>query len=106
MRARHVSRSGARIRRLLASAPAHARYVNMIKLKRVYESASKEDGRRFLIDRVWPRGLSKDELQMDGWLKEVAPSTELRKWFGHDTHRGDECQRRYPRELAAHRDGL
>lgn len=56
----------------------------MIKLKRIYETAEQEDGFRILVDRVWPRGLSKAKAQVDLWLKDIAPSTELRKWFGHD----------------------
>lgn len=59
-------------------------------------------GRRFLIDRLWPRGLSKDELHLDGWLKDAAPSSELRRWFGHDPERWEEFRRRYTEELDAH----
>jgi uncharacterized protein YeaO (DUF488 family) len=78
----------------------------MINVKRAYESASRQDGKRFLVDRVWPRGVTKDELEIDGWLKDVAPSTELRKWFGHDPARWNEFQRRYRRELGSHQDAL
>jgi uncharacterized protein YeaO (DUF488 family) len=81
-------------------------FVNMIRLKRAYDPAESDDGKRFLVDRVWPRGVTKDELQIDEWLKEVAPSTELRKWFGHDPTRWNELQRRYRQELAAHQDAL
>ena len=56
----------------------------MIRLKRAYDSASKDDGIRFLVERLWPRGVKKDALRLDAWLKDVAPSTELRKWFSHD----------------------
>ena len=59
----------------------------MIALKRVYEPATEEDGTRFLVERLWPRGVRKDALMLDAWLKDVAPSTELRRWFGHDPER-------------------
>ena len=78
----------------------------MIRLKRAYEPAASDDGKRFLVDRVWPRGVTKDELQIDEWLRDVAPSTELRKWFGHDPTRWNEFQRRYRQELAPHQDAL
>lgn len=78
----------------------------MIRTKRAYEPPATNDGARFLVDRIWPRGVKKDELQIDGWLKEVAPSTELRKWFGHDPARWSEFQRRYRHELAARRAAL
>lgn len=71
----------------------------MIKVKRVYESPSRDDGKRFLVERLWPRGMKKESLEMDGWLKEVAPSTELRKWFGHDPERWSRFQSRYRKEL-------
>lgn len=71
----------------------------MIKVKRVYEDPAPEDGRRFLVDRLWPRGLKKETLQLDGWLKEVAPSNELRRWFDHDPDRWDEFKERYATEL-------
>lgn len=70
-----------------------------IRLKRAYEPASSEDGARYLIDRLWPRGIRKEDLQIDDWLKDVAPSTELRKWFGHDPTKWDEFQSRYRHEL-------
>lgn len=73
----------------------------MIKIKRVYEEAAAQDGARFLVERLWPRGLKKAALPMDGWLKEVAPSTALRQWFGHDPQRWDEFKRRYFAELDA-----
>ncbi len=56
----------------------------MIKIKRIYDPASPKDGSRILVDRLWPRGIRKDEAKIDGWLKEIAPSNELRKWFAHD----------------------
>ena len=71
----------------------------MIRLKRAYAPAAAEDGRRFLVDRVWPRGVRKDDLQLTAWLKEAGPSTELRTWFGHDPARWEEFQRRYRQEL-------
>jgi len=72
-----------------------------IKLKRAYERAARGDGRRVLVERLWPRGVRKHELALDGWSKEVAPSTELRKWFAHDPERWPEFQRRYRAELAS-----
>jgi len=71
----------------------------MIRLKRAYEPPSGDDGARYLVDRLWPRGVKKEDLHVEGWLKEVAPSTELRKWFGHDPAKWDEFQERYRREL-------
>ncbi len=70
-----------------------------IRLKRVYEAAAEDDGYRVLVDRLWPRGLSKERAQIDLWLKEIAPSTELRKWFDHDPEKWDEFKTRYSREL-------
>lgn len=71
-----------------------------IRLVRVYDPPSAEDGSRILVDRVWPRGLSKERAQVDEWCKSVAPSTELRKWYGHDPERFAEFTRRYRDELA------
>lgn len=71
-----------------------------IKLKRAYEPAEPGDGIRILVDRLWPRGVSKAEAALDDWMKDVAPSTDLRKWFGHDPARWAEFQRRYRAELA------
>lgn len=71
----------------------------MFKLKRVYEDPSPEDGMRVLVERLWPRGLSKDRAAVDLWLKDVAPSPELRKWFGHDPARWQQFQKRYRQEL-------
>jgi uncharacterized protein YeaO (DUF488 family) len=73
----------------------------VIKLKRAYDSASKDDGMRFLVERLWPRGVSKTALHLDAWLKDVAPSTELRRWFRHDPSKWIEFQRRYFAELNA-----
>jgi uncharacterized protein YeaO (DUF488 family) len=72
---------------------------HMIKVKRVYEEPAQGDGFRILVDRLWPRGLSKDWAGIDLWLKEVAPSDALRKWFWHDRARWDEFKRRYFKEL-------
>jgi uncharacterized protein YeaO (DUF488 family) len=74
----------------------------MITTKRVYDPASRDDGARFLVERLWPRGVAKATLEIEAWLKEVGPSTELRKWFGHDPEKWDEFRRRYRRELDAH----
>jgi uncharacterized protein YeaO (DUF488 family) len=71
----------------------------MINLKRAYEPATKTDGERILVERLWPRGVSKDRAKIDLWLKDVAPSTELRKWFGHDPERWQQFRRRYAAEL-------
>lgn len=73
----------------------------MINIKRVYDGAEKADGTRFLIERLWPRGVRKDSLPLDGWLKDAGPSTELRKWFSHDPAKWEEFQRRYFAELQA-----
>lgn len=77
----------------------------MIRVKRAYEPRERGDGRRFLVDRLWPRGIKKEELALDGWMKEVAPSTELRQWFAHRVERWEEFQRRYRAELSANPDG-
>jgi uncharacterized protein YeaO (DUF488 family) len=71
----------------------------MLRLKRAYEPSSPADGRRFLIERLWPRGVSKEKLHVEAWLKEAGPSTELRKWFGHDPARWSRFRTRYFREL-------
>lgn len=70
-----------------------------INIKRVYEKPGKDDGNRILVDRLWPRGLTKEKAAVDLWLKEIAPSTELRKWFGHDPGKWKEFQKRYHQEL-------
>ena len=72
-----------------------------VKLKRAYEPSASGDGLRVLVDRLWPRGVSKKHAALDQWIKEVAPSTELRKWFGHDPDRWEEFGRRYAAELHA-----
>ncbi len=76
----------------------------MIQLKRAYEKASESDGTRFLVERLWPRGVKKQDLQLDGWLKDVAPSSDLRRWFGHDPEKWSEFRRRYVRELERNED--
>ena len=78
----------------------------MIKLKRAYDGASRDDGGRYLVERLWPRGIKKTELQLDGWLKEVAPSPELRKWFGHDPEKWSRFRQRYFTELKGHEQSL
>ena len=70
-----------------------------LTIKRVYEEPDKDDGTRILIDRLWPRGLSKEKAHVDLWLKEIAPSTELRKWFAHDPAKWTEFKTRYRAEL-------
>jgi uncharacterized protein YeaO (DUF488 family) len=77
--------------------PRHAR----IPLKRVYEPPAADDGTRILVDRLWPRGLTKEKAHVDLWLKEIAPSTDLRRWFDHDPAKWAEFQRRYHAELDA-----
>lgn len=72
---------------------------HMIHIKRVYDPPDKSDGQRILVDRIWPRGLTKEAAAVDLWLKDVAPSTELRKWFGHKPERWAEFKRRYRNEL-------
>jgi uncharacterized protein YeaO (DUF488 family) len=71
----------------------------MIKIKRIYDEISKEDGFRILVDRLWPRGMSKDRAKVNLWLKEVAPSDDLRKWFSHDPQKWHEFKKRYEKEL-------
>ena len=74
---------------------------SMIRVKRVYEPPSEEDGQRILVERLWPRGLTKEKAKIDLWLKEVSPSPELRKWFSHDDSKWDEFCDRYRKELDA-----
>lgn len=75
----------------------------MIRIKRIYEPPAKSDGRRILVERLWPRGMKKAALAADAWAKDVAPSTDLRKWFGHRAERWAEFRRRYRAELNANR---
>ena len=72
----------------------------MIQVKRAYDETSKNDGTRFLVERLWPRGVKKEDLKVEAWLKDVAPSTELREWFQHDPSKWAEFRRRYFKELA------
>lgn len=76
----------------------------MIQIKRAYERSTKNDGARFLVERLWPRGVKKENLQAEDWLKELAPSSELRKWFQHDPAKWGEFRQRYFRELEKHPD--
>ncbi len=71
----------------------------MLKVKRVYDPPAKEDGYRILVDRVWPRGFTKERARVDEWRKDLGPSDALRKWFGHDPDKWDEFRRRYRKEL-------
>jgi uncharacterized protein YeaO (DUF488 family) len=80
--------------------------VENVKIKRAYEPASRTDGTRILVDRLWPRGLKKADAKIDEWLKEIAPSTELRKWFGHDPARWSEFRKRYKAEARQHPEEL
>jgi uncharacterized protein YeaO (DUF488 family) len=75
-----------------------------IRIKRAYEKLSRSDGRRVLVDRIWPRGITKEKGGIDRWMKEIAPSTGLRKWFGHDPARWTEFKKRYAKELAGQED--
>ena len=76
----------------------------MIQIRRVYDAADKMDGTRLLVERLWPRGVKKESLQIESWLKDVGPSTELRKWFSHDPAKWDEFRRRYFVELESNPD--
>lgn len=76
----------------------------MFKIKRVYAPAEASDGYRILVDRIWPRGVSKQKASVGLWMKEIAPSTQLRKWFGHDVERWAEFQKRYRAELNSRRE--
>ena len=78
----------------------------MIKIKRIYDPATPGDGKRIYIDRLWPRGMRKEEVKIDEWLKEISPSESLRKWFGHDPSKYGEFKRRYTKELEKHTEIL
>lgn len=80
--------------------------MSRIRVKRIYDVPDGGDGERILVDRVWPRGLSKGQAAIDCWLKDLAPSTELRKWFGHDPERWTEFKKRYRRELQKSRGAV
>lgn len=77
-----------------------------LRLKRAYEPAARGDGKRILIDRLWPRGVSKEKAALDDWMKDIAPSAELREWFGHDPKRWPQFQQRYKTELRQHTQEL
>ena len=77
-----------------------------IRLKRAYDEPAQNDGYRILVDRVWPRGISKKESRLDEWLKNIAPSTELRKWFDHDPAKWEQFLERYFRELDGHKQAI
>jgi len=81
--------------------PRRERAGPSVQVKRVYEPASRDDGARILVDRLWPRGMKKQDLAFEEWPKEVAPSPELRKWYGHRPERFEEFRRRYREELAS-----
>ncbi|MCL4560631.1 MAG: DUF488 domain-containing protein [Chloroflexi bacterium] len=74
----------------------------MIKVKRIYDARDNREGRGFLVERLWPRGIRKEDLHIDAWLKEIAPSQSLRQWFAHDPAKWEEFQRRYRAELDSH----
>lgn len=77
-----------------------------VRIKRVYEAPSRRDGTRVLVDRLWPRGVRKAEADIAQWMKEIAPSSELRQWFAHEPQRWQEFRRRYRAELRCHGEGL
>ncbi|HET7361854.1 MAG TPA: DUF488 family protein [Salinimicrobium sp.] len=77
-----------------------------IKTKRIYDEYAKKDGYRILVDRIWPRGVSKEDAKLDDWNKEIAPSDHLRKWFDHKEERFEEFKKRYKKELEDHHDDL
>lgn len=78
----------------------------MIQIKRIYESPEKADGYRVLVDRLWPRGISKDKAQLDEWLKDVSPSDDLRKWFNHDVKKWGDFKKKYQSELKKKAESL
>jgi uncharacterized protein YeaO (DUF488 family) len=78
----------------------------MLKIKRVYDPVSTDDGKRILIDRLWPRGINKEKAHIDEWVKEIAPSNELRKWYAHDPAKWAEFKKRYEEEIAREAERL
>ena len=84
----------------------YAWHMARVRIKRVYLPAEKEDGTRILVDRLWPRGLTKEKARIDLWLKEIAPSTDLREWFGHEPAKWSEFQTRYLAELHKNKEQL
>jgi uncharacterized protein YeaO (DUF488 family) len=107
-----LAREGSQHGKITPRASTKERYLSQrikagnIKLKRAYEPASPDDGTRILVDRLWPRGVGKTDAALDSWEKELAPSTELRQWFGHDPARWAEFQVRYADEIRQHEDAL
>src|SRR6185312_10118081 len=85
---------------------SHTSATFQVQIKRAYEASSPHDGTRVLVDRLWPRGVKKTDAHISEWMKEVAPSTGLRKWFGHDPARWEDFRRRYKAELAAKKELL
>lgn len=85
---------------------SHTSATFQVQIKRAYEASSPQDGTRVLVDRLWPRGVKKTDAHISEWMKEVAPSTELRKWFGHDPARWEDFRRRYKAELAGKKELL
>jgi uncharacterized protein YeaO (DUF488 family) len=83
--------------------PVEAPRALSIRLKRAYDSPSPRDGARVLVDRLWPRGVKKEQLKLDAWLRDLGPRTALRQWFGHDPEKWEEFRRRYRQELAGKR---
>ena len=77
-----------------------------ISIKRVYEKPDKGDGKRILVDRIWPRGMKKDDARIDVWIKDIAPSPELRRWYAHDPDKWKEFKKRYFEELNLNPDGI
>lgn len=77
-----------------------------IQLKRIYEEPDEKDGYRILVDRLWPRGVSKEKAHLDLWLKDIAPSTELRKWFNHDPDKWNQFQKKYLKELKENKEAV
>jgi len=78
----------------------------MIQVRRAYDAPAEADGRRFLVDRLWPRGVKREDLKIEDWLRDIAPSSDLRKWFGHDPNRWQEFEKRYLAELDEKADAL
>lgn len=84
---------------LKAYEPIYLKFAIMIQIKRVYDTPQKDDGYRVLVDRLWPRGISKENAKLDEWIKEISPSHELRTWFGHDERKWEDFKQKYREEL-------
>ena len=91
---------------MTASPGAESRVAPNVKAKRAYSPAEASDGYRVLVDRLWPRGISRERAHLDEWARDLAPSDELRRWFGHDSKRFEEFRTRYREELTAHHEHL